>query len=245
MRRDDDAQRAVACAITMQLAIDEVNARNKNAGYPEIHMGIGIHTGDVVVGNIGSSKHTKYGVFGGTVNLASRIESYTVGGQILISKSTLDACGEILRIDGQMTVMPKGVKEPLAIYDIGGIGGKFHIFLPKKKTIELVALQHPLPVKFTLLEGKHSSEDTYNGSMIKLKDAIAEIQAQRNCRELTNLKISIFDSESNKITADLYAKVSSQCSENPPIFRVNFTFVPPEAEEFFKHVLGFQIKEEP
>ena len=51
-------------------------------------MGIGIHTGEVVVGNIGSEKRTKYGAVGPSVNLAARIEANTVGGQILISEST-------------------------------------------------------------------------------------------------------------------------------------------------------------
>src|SRR5262249_45099867 len=60
--REDDAQRAVACAIAMQQAMTSVNEQNRRAGLPEVEMGIGVHTGDVVVGNIGSHKRTKYGV---------------------------------------------------------------------------------------------------------------------------------------------------------------------------------------
>ena len=90
-QRPDDARRAVACAVDMQLAMASVNDRNRQAGYPEVALGIGVNTGKMVVGNIGSKKRTKYGVVGRNVNLTSRIESYTVGGQIFISENTLKA----------------------------------------------------------------------------------------------------------------------------------------------------------
>ena len=88
-QRPDDAGRAVACAVAMQLAMASVNDRNRQAGYPEVALGIGINTGPMVVGNIGSTKRMKYGVVGSNVNLTARIESYTVGGQIFISENTL------------------------------------------------------------------------------------------------------------------------------------------------------------
>ena len=50
-------------------------------GYPEVHQGIGMNSGQLVVGNIGSKKRMKYGVVGRNVNLTARIESYTVGGR--------------------------------------------------------------------------------------------------------------------------------------------------------------------
>ncbi|HNL74227.1 MAG TPA: adenylate/guanylate cyclase domain-containing protein, partial [Leptospiraceae bacterium] len=97
IQREDDAARAVACAIEMQLAMKEVNEKNRRDGLPEVVMGIGLNTGEIVVGNIGSHKRTKYGVVGSNVNLTSRIESYTVGGQTLVSQRTLEACGPIVR----------------------------------------------------------------------------------------------------------------------------------------------------
>jgi adenylate cyclase len=72
----------------MQLAMISVNQKMKQLGFPKLENGIGINTGEVVEGNIGSEKRTKYSVIGGPVNLAFRIESYTVGGQILVSEST-------------------------------------------------------------------------------------------------------------------------------------------------------------
>jgi adenylate cyclase len=96
--QEDDAQRAVACGIAMQLAMASVNEQNRQDGLPEIEMGIGIHTGQVVVGNIGSAERTKYGVVGSQVNLTSRIQSCTTGGQTLISEATRREVGPILKL---------------------------------------------------------------------------------------------------------------------------------------------------
>ena len=240
--RADDAQRAIACALKMQLAMQGVNARNQELGYPSIAMGIGINTGDLVVGNIGSRKRTKYGVVGRNVNLTSRIESYTVGGQVLISEMTLHACGPILRIDSQMDVMPKGVKEPITIYEVGGIGGDFNVFLPAKEQIEFIELQPPLTVQFTILEEKDASNKAHPGTIVRLNNQIAEIQAQVSCQKLTNLKLALFDDGRHEITSDLYAKVTAELSQTPPLFRVNFTAVPPEVETFFEKVLAAQTQ---
>ena len=77
--RSDDAQRAVACAVAMQGALAALNRANEPAGLPRLEMGIAVHTGEVIVGNIGSERRTKYGVVGSAVNHAGRIESFTVG----------------------------------------------------------------------------------------------------------------------------------------------------------------------
>ncbi len=111
----DRTQKSIACAIEMQNVMAEVNEENRAQGLPELEMGIGINETEVIVGNIGSSKRSKYSVVGSGVNMTSRIESYTVGGQILISDSARQAAGEVLRIDAQRDVLPKGAETPLRI----------------------------------------------------------------------------------------------------------------------------------
>ena len=235
--RDNDAKRAVACAVEMQLTMAEVNRRCRENGYPEVQQGIGINSGQIVVGNIGSKKRMKYGVVGRNVNLTSRIESYTVGGQIFISESTLEECGRhLLRIDDEMDVMPKGVKRPITIYEIGGIRGEFNLFLPEKADVELHELSKPFPVQLIILEGKHAGDEACSGSVVRMLDATAEIQADTKPEKLTNLKISVFDPKGNEITTDLYAKVTEAETDDPAAFRVRFTSIPPEAEIFFKTI---------
>ncbi|NIO10479.1 MAG: hypothetical protein GTO40_21710, partial [Deltaproteobacteria bacterium] len=71
----DRSQRAIACAIEMQNAMAKVNEQNREQGLPELEMGIGLNETEVIVGNIGSSKRSKYAVVGSGVNMTSRIES--------------------------------------------------------------------------------------------------------------------------------------------------------------------------
>lgn len=236
--RPDDPRRAVACAVEMQLAMTSVNDRNRQAGYPEVALGIGINTGEVVMGNIGSQKRIKYAVVGRAVNLTARIESYTVGGQIFISETTLDECGDICRIDTVTQVMPKGVKKPLTIHEVGGIGGDFQLFLPPKPEITWRDLEPGLPVQFTVVDWKHTGELGHGGAITKIAPHMVEIHSQVLPSPLANLRISLYDPCDHEITDDLYGKVVAHLSESPPAFLVHFTSVPPEAEAFLAEFWG-------
>lgn len=129
----DHAQKAVACAIEMQTIMEEVNRLNAQAGLPQVAAGIGINTGEVVVGNIGSDKRLKYGVVGHNVNFTSRIESYTSGGEVIVSRRTRDLCGDILQITREIRVKPKGFDEEVELAYVGGLGGSYKLSLPVAK----------------------------------------------------------------------------------------------------------------
>jgi adenylate cyclase len=235
VQRVDDARRAVACGIAMQLAMEEVNRRNRESGYPAMAMGIGINTGRVVVGNIGSKRRTKYAVVGHHVNLTSRIESYSLGGQILISESTREECGPILRIDDRMSVMPRGVREPITVHQVGGIGGEYGLFLPIKEDTRLLELGHPLEVKFVVPAGRHANVmEGHRGRIVRMFKDAAEIHAEVMPHIHENLRITLLDESAREVASDVYAKVTGCLSASPPAFQVNFTFVPPEAELFLQ-----------
>lgn len=121
---------AVACAVAMQRRMTAVNAWNQSQGYPEISMGIGIHTGSAILGNIGSQTRTKYDMIGRNVNLASRIEGFTAGGQILVSTQTLQAAGDSVQIHcaGEIQVKPKGIQNEILLHDVIGFG---HMLIPR------------------------------------------------------------------------------------------------------------------
>jgi adenylate cyclase len=237
VQRDDDAERAVSCAMAMQLAMDGVNAQNRAEGLPEVEMGIGIHTGEVVVGNIGSDKRTKYGVVGSHVNLTARIESYTVGGQVLISEDTRQEIGPSLQVAEKLEVVAKGVDKPITIYNARGIGGKYNLFLPEH-AVALVALSQAIPLQFTLLEGKHMGDTLFTGSLVKLSAKDGEVRSDHAVEPWSNIKLQLMSSDGEELPGDLYAKVMGALTQNVPGFVVHFTSIPPQVATFFEHLLA-------
>ena len=228
----DDPIRAVACALEMQLAMEKVNQNCKEKGYPMLEQGIGINTGDVIVGNIGSTKRTKYGVVGRNVNLTARLESLTVGGQILIAKSTKDNCKEILDIAGQQKINAKGLPPNLTFYDVQGIYGEYNLFLPKKSEEDRVVLSRPLRVAYAVIVDKCVQTQRFEGHLTCMGNKIAELVTSSPVMARTNLKLSLFDDSEKLVTEDLFAKVVEQKSTSVNICLLRFTYVPPEAQEF-------------
>jgi adenylate cyclase len=229
LQRPDDALRAVACAIEMQLAMRQVNEWNRDRGFPPMAMGIGINWGEVVVGNIGSQRRAKYGVVGRNVNVAARIEQCTVGSQILVSESTRERCGDLLRIDGQLELRAKGVAKPMFVYEVGGIGGGYNLALPEKSELHLRPLAHPIPVKIAVLQNKRSGREVYDGEIVKVHAEAAELRTGLDAEVLYDLRITVLDERGEPVTTELYGKVVAVGAAGRQCFVVRFTSVPPEA----------------
>lgn len=233
--KKDDAQRAVACALEMQLAMESINKQMAAWNFSNLKMGIGINTGEVVVGNIGSEKRTKYGIVGSEVNLTYRIESYTIGGQILISETTLNEIQSNLIISETKKVSPKGVKEPLTIYSIVGIEGEYNLRLPEKVE-DYVVLSQPIDIKYALLHEKDIGQEIYAAKIIKLSSQSAEVKINSPdsiCPDsLKNIKITVNDVEEGQ---DVYAKVIKSDNEKQN-FKITFTHLPIEISKKFKAV---------
>jgi class 3 adenylate cyclase len=233
--RADDADRAIACALEMQLAMEKVNQRIRALDLPDLEMGIGINTGRVVAGNIGSDMRVKYAVVGSSVNLAGRVESLTVGGQVLITESTRQATSLALTLAGELSIPFKGLKDPVHVYEvIGASGGPYEIALPQPEVV-FVSLAEEIPLSLEILEGKHSSGKTMQGRIQQLAQNSAMVCADAELRVLDNLKVVLNDRGSGA-GCIIYAKVMGVRQGEPGCYELRFTFVPLEIRKYFDEV---------
>lgn len=178
-------EEAVCAAIQMQMRMEAINKWNEDHGYPRLEMGIGINTGEVIVGNIGSEKRTKYGVVGSNVNLCGRIESYTVGGEVLISPKTREGISMELGVCDERKVMPKGVDVPITLSCIDSIGE----FSCRREEKPLAKLGKPVDVKFLRIEGKHIGNEFNPGKITEMSEDEAMLQSPVELQRFENLEI--------------------------------------------------------
>ena len=171
------------------------------------------------------------------VNLAGRIEGFTVGGQILVSESTLAHAGPDVVVGERYDIDAKGAREPLVVYDLLGVGGDQGAFLPERHD-GFVPLPAPLAVEYSLLAGKSVGEETFAGAFLELGTTGGVLRSERRLRALSNLKMTLRKVEAgDRDCGEVYAKVVATQGENNELYRLRFTSVPVEAEACLRSLI--------
>jgi adenylate cyclase len=114
----DQAKRAVLMALDMQDAIARLNQKLTAEGRRTIGVGMGINTGDVTVGNLGSKDFLDYTVIGDAVNLACRLEQNAKAGEIIVTRATYEEVKDVVEVEPMEPIRVKGKVEPIPIYRV-------------------------------------------------------------------------------------------------------------------------------
>jgi len=114
----EDAENAVKTAIAMQKRLTTLNRDLESEGFSSITIGIGLHTGEATIGYIGSEQRSEYTAIGDTVNVASRLEKNTIGGQILISEATARASGNSFQLINHKPLNVKNRLQSVSLFEV-------------------------------------------------------------------------------------------------------------------------------
>ncbi len=183
---NDEVKRAVVCAVNMQIAMMQLNAKHKDSGVPPVFMGIGINTGLVMAGRFGSELYSVFTVVGNEVNLASRIEAVSLRGQVLISDGTYGRCGEYVTAARPMTVFVKGKALPIGFREVLAIPS-LGLTVPRQELRRSPRVQAKLPFSYRLIEEDVMGEQhqattldiSYQGLLARVPIRLAEHNEMR------------------------------------------------------------------
>jgi len=114
----DDASNALNAAVAMQRRLLGINRELREEGLAEIGVGMGLHTGEAIVGYIGSDRRSEYTAIGDTVNTSSRLESNARGGEILISDATAKAAHSRYKLQPREPIMVKNRQQPVSLWEV-------------------------------------------------------------------------------------------------------------------------------
>jgi class 3 adenylate cyclase len=237
LAQPDHAARAAAAALGMQTAMAELNLAQAARGLPRFEMGIGINTGEAVVGNIGSEQRAKYGVVGSAVNVAARVEGASVGGQVLVSDATWAHIRDVAEADAPIAVTVKGLSEPLQLHPLRALRGRWPGALPPAEDGGDATVD--LPGLCWLIEGKAVSERAQPVRVIRLGRQRFELTADAALPALANVRLRVRFPGAERESEDIYAKVlDSAPADGAYHARVHLTSVDPADRATIERLLG-------
>jgi adenylate cyclase len=222
----DDVERAIACAVEMQRAMTQFNEQNMLLGLPELFVGIGINSGEVMAGDLGSLAHKEYTVIGDQVNLVSRIEAQSLRGQILLSENTYRLAVQFTEVSEPNRVQVKGKREAVTLYELISTSKPYPMIVPRREERKSPRVEVKIPVFFQVLEGKNVLPEIHRGDVIDLSynGMLAVIPFPLPCH--TEIRISLSLHLLGDQSTEMYARILTlQDDRDGYRASLEFTFV--------------------
>jgi adenylate cyclase len=164
---NESVKRALHCAVDMQLAMEELNRQHRDEGWPEMYFGIGINTGRVMAALLGSDLYSEHTVIGDEVNLASRIESFSLRGQVLISQSTYERADGFVKCGEAMDVFVKGKSKLVVLREVLAIPS-LDKEVPRQEVRRSPRVDVMLPMYFRLVENDFVVPEQHEGRVLDI-----------------------------------------------------------------------------
>ena len=236
---EDHPRRAVACALAMQEAMGDLNRLNQADGLPHLEMGIAVNTGTVVVGNIGSERRSKYSVVGSEVNFASRIESFALGGQVLISATTYERVKELVEVGDLLQAEMKGIPGKATLYEVRAIGAPYNIRI-QTRSQALVRLASPMNIHLQRIQEKVVIGSNHEVQLTHLSETGVQVLLAGDLVEWEDVRLHLFERDGTPVPGKVYGKVTQikLGADNLLTATIRFTSVSPEVYPIIQRALN-------
>lgn len=240
--REDDVKRALVCAVDMQIAMDELNQHNKQAGMPELFMGVGINTGTVMLGLLGSDIYSDYTVIGDEVNLASRIESFSLRGQVLISQSCFDRCRDFVETSEPVDVHVKGKAKPVCLREVLAIPSLQKV-VPRQEIRRSPRVEVKIPFPYQVIRNKIIMPGSYQGTIIDISYHGVLAETGQELDPYSEIKLDLQLSLIEYKATDIYAKIlTTRTTKGRHVSAIEFTSVSHQSDMNIKHFVQLLIQ---
>ena len=238
----DDVQRSLACAVEMQRAMTEFNEQNISMGLPELYMGIGINTGRVMAGAVGSDHHREYTVIGDEVNLASRIEAQSLRGQVLISENTYDVAKSFVLVGEPNRVHVKGKKQPVNLYELLGTIRPRAMTVPRREIRKSPRIDVNMACYFQQMNGKQIHSEQVRADVLDLGYNGLLMLSPKKLEAFTEIKIEASLQLFGGQTTDIYARVvKSEYVDEGYLCSMEFTSMEMAGQQTIKQFVDNQL----
>ena len=239
---NSDLSRALACAIEMQTAMGAFNRQNEALAMPPIYMGIGINSGQVVAGNVGSSLHSEYTVIGDQVNLASRVEAHCLRGQRRLSENSYQRAKHYIEVGTSNEYWVKGQQLPVKMYELLGIEQPVKLRAPKRDIRKSVRVPVNMPLAFRALKGKHVSNFEQYGTIVDISYGGLSTHTHSELMPQSEIKTSLSLSLMGHENRDVYARVlRSEQKHHSFESHMEITHIDPQAEFVLKQFVDDRV----
>jgi adenylate cyclase len=238
----DDAKRAVLCAVDMQIAMDQINRSHRNLDLPELYMGIGINTGEVMAGVLGSELYSTRTVIGDEVNLAARIEAFCLRGQILISQSTHEHCAGFVQTGDPIEVYVKGRERGVSLREVHGIASAEKT-VPRQERRRSPRVQVRFPFSYQILANDVVSQVRARGTILDIGYGGVLVEVERELGLFEEFKLDLQLPLIGYRATDIYGRVvNADQPEGRHRFGIEFTSLGAETSRMIHTLVHLLIQ---
>jgi adenylate cyclase len=238
----DHAASALACAAEMQQAMSRFNQQNEVLQLPALFMGIGINSGDAVVGAVGAALRRECAVLGHVVVVTARIAAQSLRGQVLLSDSTYRLVRDFVLVGELSSLRLRSRRIPVNIYELLGTTRPRALTVPRREVRKSPRIPVQMPCYFQMIKGTHIVGPLHCGQVLDVSYQGLRMISPVQLDAFSEVKMALSLQLLGNRTSDVYARIVSADAEQQGYrCSVEFTDIDLAGRQTIKQFVDSQV----